>query len=155
MPLLSSASDFWQASSKGRLAGLDVGQKTIGIAFSDPGRVIASPFKTLSRTRWKLDGSFLCDLFHQQQVQGLVIGWPLNMDGSTGPRCHATRHFVDNLLLLQDFPLILWDERLSTVAATRILRDEADLSRQKRTLLIDAVAASFILESFLATGRRA
>ena len=154
VPLLETVPAFWQCCPAGRLACLDVGSKTIGIALSDAMRIIASPFKTLPRKKWTQDGPLLVEVLKAHDVVGLVVGWPLLLDGGVGPRCHATRHFVVNLMGLWDCPVVFWDERLSTVAATRILRDEADLSRSRRSRSIDSVAASLILESILRTQAR-
>ena len=154
MALLSTPEAFWQASPAGRLAGLDVGTKTIGLALSDPLRLLVSPAQVLVRTTWGETGPQLCNILKTQQVTGVVVGWPLHMNGTVSARCHGTRHFVDNLLALGDYPLILWDERLSTVAANRLLREEGELSHHKRKGLVDAVAARFILDSFLATAHR-
>ncbi|MGL6187420.1 MAG: Holliday junction resolvase RuvX [Holosporales bacterium] len=151
MPVIAIVSEFWDLCPSGRLVCLDVGTRTLGVAFSDPTQCIATPFKTLNRTQWKKDGPTLVDLFQKERVQGVVVGWPLHMDGSVGSRCHGTKHFSQNLLALKDYPLIFWDERLSTVSATRLLRDEADLSRQRRAPLVDTVAATLILQSFLST----
>lgn len=134
--------------NKGRLLGLDVGTKTVGLALSDMGYIIASPYQTLERKGWKQDLPFLSNLIQQQNVIALVIGWPLNMDGSMGSRCEYVRDFGDKLQETIDLPLIYWDERLSTVAVQRMLI-EADLSRKRRGEVVDKLAASYILQGVL------
>ena len=109
-----------------RLLGIDLGEKTIGLALSDPGRIIASPLETLRRTRFSSDVETLRALMAEHGVGALVIGLPLNMDGSEGPRCQSVRQFADNLLEKMDIPIAFWDERLSTLAVTRTLL-EADM----------------------------
>ena len=132
----------------GRLLGIDLGTKTIGLALSDIGLSIASPLETIRRTKFSLDVEALAALVPRHDVFGLVIGLPLNMDGSEGPRAQATRAFVRNLEGKLDLPVVFWDERLSTVAAERAML-EADLSRKKRAERIDAAAAAFILQGAL------
>lgn len=132
----------------GRLFGLDLGEKTIGIAVSDPGLHVATPVETIRRTKFTLDAKELLRLVAERQVAGLVIGLPLNMDGSEGPRCQSVRQFAVNLMKLQDIAIAFWDERLSTVAVTRDMID-ADLSRAKRAQAVDRAAATFILQGAL------
>ncbi len=131
-----------------RLLGLDLGTKTIGIAVSDGMLQIAASLETIQRTKFSKDVERLLELSGQNKVCALVIGLPLNMDGSEGPRAQATRAFVRNLVRLTDLPVVLWDERLSTVAAERVMI-EADMSRKKRAAKIDAAAAAFILQGVL------
>lgn len=131
-----------------RLLGLDLGEKTIGLALSDPGLSVASPVSTIRRTKFTADVKELLKLVAERQVGGLVIGLPLNMDGSEGPRCQSVRQFAANLLKLQDLPILFWDERLSTVAVERNMI-EADLSRAKRAKVVDQAAAAFILQGVL------
>ena len=131
-----------------RLFGLDLGEKTIGIAVSDPGLHVATPVMTIRRKKFTADAAELLRLVAERQVAGLVIGLPLNMDGSEGPRCQSVRQFAANLLKLQDMPVAFWDERLSTVAVTRDMID-ADLSRAKRAQVVDRAAATFILQGAL------
>lgn len=133
---------------KGRLLGCDVGEKTIGLAISDVNRTIATPFDVIRRTQWKVDSKALLKVFSDYHIVGIVVGMPLNMDGSEGPRCQSIRQFSQNVLALADLPLCLWDERLSTVAVTRVLL-EADVSREKRKKVIDKMAAAYILQGFL------
>ncbi|MCC5999566.1 MAG: Holliday junction resolvase RuvX [Pararhodobacter sp.] len=132
----------------GPLMGLDLGEKTIGIAMSDSRRIVASPLETLRRRKFGLDAAVLLDRAGARGVAGIVLGLPLNMDGSEGPRCQSTRAFARNLSGLTDLPIGFWDERLSTVAAERALI-EADTSRRRRAQVIDHVAAAYILQGFL------
>lgn len=134
----------------GRFLGFDVGEKSIGLALSDTKRTIATPFQVIHRSQWKKDAVTLLKIIKEYHVVGLIIGFPLNMNGSEGPRCQSTRQFAANLLSLMDLPLCLWDERLSTMAVTRTLL-EADLSRAKRDKVVDKVAAAYILQGFLDT----
>lgn len=131
-----------------RLLGLDLGTKTIGLALSDIDFRIASALKTLKRTKFREDAAALVKIAGEFQVAALVIGLPLNMDGSQGPRVQATQAFVRNLAPILPLPVVYWDERLSTVAAERALI-AADMSRQKRGAVIDATAAAFILQGAL------
>ena len=131
-----------------RLVGLDLGTKTIGIALSDLGFRIATPFHTIRRTKFGKDAEELLALCDREKVGGLILGLPINMNGTEGPRAQATRAFVRSLASLTDLPIALWDERLSTAAAERAMI-EADLSRRKRAQKIDAAAAAFILQGAL------
>jgi len=135
-------------SPKGALVGLDLGEKTIGVAVSDLRRGVATPLETIRRKKFTLDAARLLEIATARGVAGVVLGLPLNMDGSEGPRCQTTRAFARNLSGLSTLPIGFWDERLSTVAAERALL-EADTSRQKRALVIDHVAAAYILQGFL------
>lgn len=132
----------------GVVAGLDFGEKTIGVAISDLRRTVASPLTTIRRVKFTLDAKALLDLVAAHRIVGFVLGLPLNMDGSSGPRVQATRAFARNLSGLCPLPLGFWDERLSTVAATRALL-EADTSRKRRAEVIDHVAAGYILQGAL------
>lgn len=131
-----------------RLLGLDLGTRTIGLALTDVGRAIATPYDTLRRTRLAADLDRLADIIAREGVGALVLGLPINMDGSEGPRCQATRQFAADLLKRIDLPLAFWDERLSTRAAEAALL-EADASRKRRAKAIDKVAAAVILQGFL------
>ena len=128
--------------------GLDLGTKTIGIALSDTGRQIASPLETIRREKFTNDAKRLLDLATKHGVVALILGLPLNMDGSEGPRVQATRAFVRNLAQKTDLPILYWDERLSTAAVTRTLID-ADASRARRAELVDKLAAAYILQGVL------
>ncbi len=131
-----------------RLLGLDLGTKTIGLAVSDSGLRIASPLETIRRVKFGKDAEALLAVATRQGVGGLVIGLPVNMDGSEGPRAQSTRAFVRNLAPLTTLPVFFWDERLSTAAVTRTLL-EADASRKRRGEVVDKMAASFILQGYL------
>lgn len=136
------------AGGRGALMGLDLGTKTIGVALSDGLRTVATPTETIRRKKFTTDAARLLEIAADRDVVGLVLGLPLNMDGSEGPRAQATRAFARNLGGLTDLPVAFWDERLSTVAAERALL-EADTSRKKRGEVIDHVAAAFILQGVL------
>ena len=129
----------------GALIGLDLGTQTIGTAFCDPGWSIASPGKTMKRGKFGADKAFLAGLVAERQVKGFVIGLPLNMDGSEGPRSQSSRAYARNLAAL-GLPVLLWDERWSTVGAERGLLDQ-DMSRAKRAERIDSAAAAVILQA--------
>jgi putative holliday junction resolvase len=131
-----------------RLLGLDVGSKTIGLALSDVMRRIATPLETIRRTKFKADAARLLALAKVHGAGGLVIGLPINLDGSEGPRAQSSRAFARNLAQLTDLPMSFWDERLSTAAAERALL-EADTSRKRRAELIDKLAAAYILQGAL------
>ena len=135
--------------AKGRLVGLDVGTETIGVAVSDASRMVASPNLTIYRRRWSDDCAALSAMMEKQEIGGFVIGYPLNMDGSAGPRAQATRAFARNLQAQFPMPLLLWDERLSTAAVTRMMIDEMDINRKRRDVLVDKLAASYILQGVL------
>ncbi len=133
---------------KAALIGLDLGTKTIGMALSDVERRFASPLRTIARVKFRADADDLIREAEKQQVAGLVLGLPLNMDGSEGPRAQATRAFARNLSALTPLPLLFWDERLSTAAVTRTLL-EADASRKRRDEVVDKMAAAYILQGAL------
>lgn len=131
-----------------RLLGMDPGTKTIGLALSDTTLIIATPMEIIRRKRFKDDVARLREIVEEQNVGGFVIGWPVNMDGSEGPRCQSVRAFSENLAKEFDLPQTLWDERLSTSAVERTLL-EADSSRAKRKDVIDKMAAAYILQGAL------
>ena len=131
-----------------RLIGVDLGTKTIGLALSDVERRIATPLETIRRTKFTADAARLVALADQFDVAALVIGLPLNMDGSEGARVQATRAFVRNLVALISRPFVYWDERLSTAAVTRSLIAQ-DASRAKRAEVVDRMAAAYILQGAL------
>jgi len=137
-----------QVQTGQRLLGLDLGSKTIGVALSDVMRHIATPMETIKRTKFTLDAVRLITIIEEQNVGGLILGFPLNMDGSEGPRCQSTRQFARNISEKIDLPIALWDERLSTVAVTRTLI-EADASRKRRKQVVDKMAAGYILQGAL------
>ena len=132
----------------GALAGLDLGDKTIGVAVSDGMRGIATPLETIRRKKFTVDAARLTEIITERNLCGLLLGLPRNMDGSEGPRCQSTRAFARNLARLTELPITFWDERLSTVAAERALL-EADTSRRRRAEVIDHVAAGYILQGAL------
>ena len=132
-----------------RLLGLDLGSKTIGLAISDSGFMIASPLDTIRRGKFTADALALKAIIDERQIGGLVLGLPKNMDGSDGPRVQSTRQFATNLLERFDIPIAFWDERLSTMTVERVLVNEADMSRQKRNAVVDKMAASYILQGAL------
>ncbi len=135
---------------KSRLLGLDIGAKTIGLAICDPGLAVASPVETIRRgKRFAEDAKALLALIDGRGVGGLVLGLPINMDGSEGPRAQSVRAFAENLLKLRELPLAFWDERLSTAAVTRFLIDEADMTRKRRAEVVDKMAAAYILQGAL------
>jgi putative Holliday junction resolvase len=140
-----STSEFRAAlPAGGRLAGLDVGTKTIGVALCDAGWTIASPAETVARRKFSVDLAALRSLFAAQRVEGVIVGLPLNLDGSDSRRTQSVRAFARNLAPL-DLPILLWDERWSTQAVTRTLL-AADASRARRAELVDKVAAAYILQ---------
>ncbi len=133
---------------RGALIGLDLGTKTIGVAVSDPDRRVATAVGTIRRTKFSADAERVLALAGERAVAGFVLGLPLNMDGSEGPRAQATRAFARNFARLTDLPIALWDERLSTAAVERELI-AADASRAQRAKVIDQHAAIFILQGAL------
>jgi putative Holliday junction resolvase len=145
--------DLASLPATGALLGLDLGEKTIGLALSDARRQIASPLRTIARTKFRADATALVAEAKAHAVVGLVLGLPLNMDGSEGPRAQATRAFARNLAALTDLPIAFWDERLSTVAVTQTMLD-ADLSRKRRAEIVDKLAAAYILQGALDRLRR-
>ncbi|WP_299149414.1 Holliday junction resolvase RuvX [uncultured Tateyamaria sp.] len=130
------------------LMGLDLGDKTIGVAVSDTFQSVATPLETVRRKKFGLDAARLQALIAERSVGGVVLGLPRNMDGSEGPRCQSTRAFARNFEKLWDGPITFWDERLSTVAAEKALL-EADTTRRRRAEVIDHVAAGYILQGLL------
>ncbi len=134
--------------AQGALIGLDLGTRTIGVALSDLRRQVATPAQVIARTKFAADAAALLGLATARGAVGLVLGLPLNMDGSEGPRAQSTRAFARNLGPLAPLPILFWDERLSTVAAERALL-AADMSRKRRSEVIDAVAAGYILQGAL------
>jgi len=147
--ILEDIRDFAAALRAGRaVAGLDLGDKTIGVAISDLRRSVATPVEVIRREKFTIDAARLLALLTARGAEGIILGLPLNMDGSEGPRVQSTRAFARNLARLTGMPIGYWDERLSTVAATRALL-EADTSRKRRGEVIDQVAAGYILQGAL------
>ena len=145
LPLVEAAA-HWPA--RGSLLGLDLGSKTIGVAASDPDRRLAAAVETVARTNFTADARHLLALAVERSAVGFVLGLPVNMNGSEGPRAQSTRAFARNFAKLTDLPIALWDERLSTAAVERELI-AADVSRRKRAAVIDQHAAAFILQGAL------
>jgi len=154
MPLLDAEQLVMALPLGQRLMGIDLGTKTIGLALSDTTLSVASPLETIRRTRFTPDCERMFHLMDEHRVGGLVLGLPINMDGTEGPRAQATRAFAKNLLARRELPITLWDERLSTAAVTRTMID-ADLSRGRRAELVDKLAAAYILEGLLDWARGA
>ncbi|PIE15769.1 MAG: Holliday junction resolvase RuvX [Rhodobacterales bacterium] len=141
--------DFLKALPPMRaIAGLDLGEKTIGVAVSDSLLSVATPLQTIRRKKFGVDAGQLLEIVAKRQLAGLVLGLPRHMDGSEGARCQSTRAFARNLSRISDLPIGFWDERLSTVAAERALL-EADTSRKRRAEVIDHIAAGYILQGVL------
>jgi putative Holliday junction resolvase len=145
---LVALDQFLALPEHARLLGLDLGTKTIGLALSDVERRIATPLETIQRIKFKQDAAALLKIAEKHAIAGLVIGLPLNMDGTEGPRAQSTRAFVRNLAPLTDLPIVFWDERMSTLAVTRTLLD-ADASRARRAAVVDKMAAAYILQGAL------
>jgi putative Holliday junction resolvase len=145
LPLVDAA-PLWP--QRGALIGLDLGSKTIGVAVSDPDRKLATGVETIERKAFTADAVRLLALAAERRVVGLVLGLPINMDGSEGPRAQSTRAFARNLSHRTELPIALWDERLSTAAVERDLI-AADVSRKKRAAIIDEHAAVYILQGAL------
>ena len=131
------------------LVGLDVGEKTIGVAVSDTSLAIASPLELIRKARFTDDARRLFALMESRGAAGVVIGLPVNMDGTEGPRAQSARAFGRNLLRLKDLPIAFWDERMSSMAVNRMLIGEADLTRAKRADVVDRAAAAWILQGAL------
>lgn len=147
--ICASVEEFLAALPPNRaIAGLDLGDKTIGVALSDLRRQVATPIDVIRREKFTLDAAKLLALLEARGASGIVLGLPLNMDGTVGPRVQATQAFARNLEKLTALPICYWDERLSTVAAERALL-EADTSRKRRKAVIDQVAAGYILQGAL------
>ncbi|MDE3027497.1 MAG: Holliday junction resolvase RuvX [Paracoccaceae bacterium] len=149
MSIFDSIEDFARAVPPMRaIGGLDLGEKTVGVAVSDKLLSVATPQETIRRSKFTLDAAAVLAIAKSRELGGLVFGLPLNMDGSEGARCQSTRAFARNLSRMTDLPITFWDERLSTVAAERALL-EADTSRKRRKEVIDHVAAAYILQGVL------
>ena len=148
MPILSLEAAAAHLPPRGALIGLDLGTKTIGVAVSDPDRRLATPVTTVLRQRFNADAERLLALAAERHAVGFVLGLPINMDGTEGPRAQSTRAFARNFARLTELPIALWDERLSTAAVERALI-EADASRARRKAVIDQHAAAYILQGAL------
>ena len=145
LPLIGAAAHW---PPRGALVGLDLGTKTIGVAVSDPDRRLATGVETIQRKAFKADATRLIAIAAERNAVGFVLGLPINMDASEGPRAQSTRAFARNFSKLTDLAIALWDERLSTAAVTRTLI-EADTSRKRRAVLVDKMAAAYILQGAL------
>jgi putative Holliday junction resolvase len=148
MPVIDLTSLKGALAPRARLLGLDVGSKTIGLAISDSALSVASPLITLKRGKFAADAAKLQQIAVERAIGGLVMGLPVAMDGSEGPRCQSVRQFAANLLASFDLPLAFWDERFSTIGAERPLRD-AEMSHRRRAEVIDKMAAAYILQGAL------
>jgi len=148
MPIFSLEAAAAHLPPRGALIGLDLGTKTIGVAVSDPDRRLATPVTTVLRQRFNADAERLLALAAERHAVGFVLGLPINMDGTEGPRAQSTRAFAHNFARLTELPIALWDERLSTAAVERALI-EADASRARRKAVIDQHAAAYILQGAL------
>ena len=137
----------------GKILGLDLGTKTIGVAISDGMRYSATPLETIKRTKFTQDAERIIELVAENNAVALILGLPLNMDGTEGPRVQSTRAFARNLTQKLALPIAFWDERLSTAAVTRMMID-ADLRRDRRAEVVDKLAASYILQGALDRLRR-
>ena len=136
------------SATTGPLLGLDPGTKTLGLAISDRTRLIATPLKTIHRKKFTPDAAELLEIYDSNEAAALIIGLPVNMDGSSGPRVQSVKDFANNLMKIRDLPIFFWDERLSTMAVTRGMLD-ADMSRKKRAENVDKLAAGYILQGVL------
>lgn len=147
-PVTDSTDPLAAIPPAGKLLGLDLGTKTIGVAISDAMRYAATPLETIRRSKFTQDAERLIALAAENQAVAIVLGLPLNMDGTEGPRVQSTRAFARNLSQKLDLPIAFWDERLSTAAVTRMMID-ADLRRDRRAEIVDKLAASYILQGLL------
>lgn len=140
--------DISQLPPRGAVLGLDPGTKSIGVAVSDWARLVATPLETITRRKFAWDAARIFKLYDSRDCVGMIIGMPMNMDGTPGRRAQSTRAFARNLEENRDIPMVYWDERMSTMAAERALL-EADASRARRKEVIDAMAAAYILQGAL------
>jgi putative Holliday junction resolvase len=154
MPIYSTQELAAHLPAGKRLLGLDVGTKTVGLALSDPSHTVASPLQTIRRTKFTRDAEELEAIISEHDIGGLVVGLPLNMDGSEGRACQSVRQFAANIVARNDLPLAFQDERLSTAAVERMLVKEADMTRARRTKVVDKAAAAYILQGALDQARR-
>jgi putative Holliday junction resolvase len=141
--------DITELPASGALLGLDLGEKTIGVAVSDATRTIASPLELIRKTRFTAEAERLFALMDDRRATGVIIGLPVNMDGTEGARCQSNRAFARNLIRLRDMPIAFWDERMSSMAVNRMLIGEADVTRARRAELVDKAAAAWILQGAL------
>lgn len=148
MPILDNGGFEAALPASARLLGVDLGTKTIGLALSDTSRTVASPLETIRRVKFSIDVERFFALMDEHGIAGIVLGLPMNMDGTSGPRVQATRAFASEVLKRRDLSLTYWDERLSTAAVTRMMID-ADMTRARRAELVDKLAATYILQGYL------
>ena len=148
MPIFKPDEFLLNILPKKRLLGIDHGTKTLGIAISNSDMTVASPIKTIKRDKLRSDITKLISIFDEYKITGLVIGWPLNMDGSVGPRCDSVRDFTNSVLKIRDLPVLLQDERMSTMAIEKPMIT-ADMTRKQRSLRTDKLAACWILQTAL------
>ena len=148
MTICNHVNFFSRIINRNKIVGLDVGDKNIGVAISDQGLKFANPLSIIKRNKLKLTSQKLISIIKNEEIGGLVLGWPINMNGTQGPRCDSTRDFAHAFLKIYDIPICFHDERLSSVAADKALM-KANLSSKKRGAKQDAVAASWILQSLL------
>lgn len=141
--------DLFELPAGAPLVGLDLGEKTIGVAVSDATRSIASPLDLIRRTKFTDDLAALFKLMESRRAAGIVVGLPVNMDGSEGPRAQSARAFARHLLRVKDLPIAFWDERMSSMAVNRMLISEADMTRARRADVVDKTAAAWILQGAL------
>ena len=141
--------DLLELPPQGALLGLDLGEKTVGVAVSDATRSIASPLELIRKTKFTAEAERLFKLIDERRATGIVIGLPVNMDGTEGARCQSNRAFARNLIRIRDLPIAFWDERMSSMAVNRMLIDEADVTRARRADLVDKAAAAWILQGAL------
>ena len=150
MPVLDIEAFAAALPEYGPIVGLDPGEKTLGVAVSDVTRTVASPLALIEKTKFTQDAEALFKLMDSRGAIGIVVGLPMNMDGTEGVRCQSNRALARNLLRLKsDLPITFWDERLSTAAVTRVLIDEHDISRKRRDEVVDKMAAGWILQGAL------
>jgi len=150
MPVLDIADFAAALPQHAPVVGLDPGEKTLGVAVSDVTRTVASPLALIEKTKFTKDAEALFKLMESRGAVGIVIGLPMNMDGTEGVRCQSNRALARNLLRLKpDLPITFWDERLSTAAVTRVLIEEHDVNRKRRAEVVDKMAAGWILQGAL------
>ena len=148
MPIFKPDEFLLNILPKKRLLGIDPGSKTLGIAVSDSNLIVASPILTIKRKKIRSDVNELIIILKEYDITGIVIGWPINMDGSLGPRCDSVRDFIKSFIEIKDIPILLQDERMSTLAIEKPMIN-ADLSRKKRAIRTDQLAACWILQTAL------
>ena len=149
MPVLDLTDLRAALPAQAPVVGLDLGEKTIGVAVSDATRTVASPLETIRKTKFTDDAGRLFALMESRGAAGVIVGLPINMDGTEGPRCQSNRAFARNLLRLRDLPIAFWDERMSTLAVNRMLIGEMDVTRARRAEVVDKAAAAWILQGAL------